>query len=79
MFESLSMASNSAYTCLAVLNSSTVSSKVSPSGGVRALSCLLPAVQETVDLVEEIAMQYITDTVHTAMRAAAARNAGTTR
>lgn len=34
-------------------------------------------LKETVDLVEEIAIQYITDTVHTAMRAAAARNAGT--
>jgi hypothetical protein len=44
-----------------------------------SVSCPLPSVQETVDLVEEIAMQYITDTVHTAMRAAAARNAGTTR
>lgn len=37
------------------------------------------AVQETVDLVEEIAMQYITDTVHTAMRAAATRTAAGAR
>jgi hypothetical protein len=36
--------------------------------------CCMPT-QESVDLVEEIAMQYITDTVHTAMRAAAARTA----
>lgn len=49
---------------------------------VPTVMLLLPdlfVVQETVDLVEEIAMQYITDTVHTAMRAAAARNAGTSR
>lgn len=36
----------------------------------------LTHTQETVDLVEEIAMQYITDTVHAAMRAAAVRTAG---
>lgn len=35
-------------------------------------------LKESVDLVEEIAMQYITDTVHTAMRAAAARSAAAT-
>lgn len=46
----------------------------------RSAPCALPPpLQETVDLVEEIAIQYITDTVHTAMRAAAARNAGTSR
>jgi hypothetical protein len=40
-------------------------------------ACCTPP-QESVDLVEEIAMQYITDTVHTAMRAAAARSAAAT-
>lgn len=35
------------------------------------------SVQETVDLVEDIAVQFITDTVHAAMTSAAARNPGT--
>lgn len=33
-------------------------------------------LQETVDLVEDIAVQFITDTVHAAMQSAAARNPG---
>eukprot|EP00879_Flechtneria_rotunda_P003232 GHRR01003455.1.p1 GENE.GHRR01003455.1~~GHRR01003455.1.p1 ORF type:complete len:222 (+),score=68.91 GHRR01003455.1:443-1108(+) len=36
-------------------------------------------LKETAELVEDIAVQFITDTVHTAMGAAAARNPGTSK
>lgn len=41
--------------------------------------CPVHVLQATMDLVEDIAVQYMTDTVHAAMQAATARTAGTAR